>query len=310
MARTSEEGKTGKRGPLLPSDAELDQIVLGPDSLVWRRFGDARLYLGAGYALLLQVSHPTVSAGVRDHSTFAADPWGRLVRTMDYLNLLVYGGREAAIMGRRLRALHQPIRGTNPNGGRYHALEPEAYAWVHATLVESALATLERFVGRLSAAEADRFCAEYVPLGRLVGVREGDLPLTRAGMREYVRVMVAERLERTETVELLLEVLDRPAPPGLPVVDRLWPLLRVPPARALRTATIGLLGEPLRERFGVRWGRGQELELRALAGASRALTPVLPPQLRNLGPAYLRRRRRAIAEGPLGRAHSASTPRA
>jgi hypothetical protein len=50
----------------------------------------------------------------------------------------------------------------------------------------------------------------------------------------------------------------------------------------------------------VDWGERQQAELRALGAASRALTPVLPGRLRNVGPEYLRRRRRAIAKGPLG----------
>ena len=38
--------------------------------------------MGAGYALVLQVAHPTVAAGVEEHSRYRQDPWGRLVRTL------------------------------------------------------------------------------------------------------------------------------------------------------------------------------------------------------------------------------------
>jgi uncharacterized protein (DUF2236 family) len=288
------------RTPILPTDAEVAELVLGPDSLSWRSLGDPRYFFGAGYALLLQVAHPTVGSGVRDHSTFQEDPWGRLMRTTDYLFLLVYGGRAAGPMGRRLREMHKSIKGTNPDGSRYHALEPEAYAWVHATLIEASFAAGERFVGPLTRADRERLYAEYMPLGRLVGVRPGDLPETLAEFRDYVDTMVAERLVRHETVELLIDLLDRPAAPGVPVIDQLWPLLRIGPSRALRTATLGLLPPILRERFGVGWTERQQAELRALGAASRALTPVLPARLRNVGPEYLRRRRRAIAAGALG----------
>ncbi len=222
------------------------------------------------------------------------------MRTTDYLYLLVYGGAAAPPMGRRLRELHKSIKGTNPDGSRYHALEPEAYAWVHATLIEATFAVGERFVGGVSAADRDRLYAEYMPLGRLVGVRPGDLPETRVEFRDYVDTMIAERLVRHETVDLLLSLLGNPAPPGVPLIDQLWPLLRVAPSRALRAATLGLLPPLLRERFGVRWSEAQQAELRALGAASRALSPVLPGRLRNVGPEYLRRRRAAIARGPLG----------
>ncbi len=288
------------KSAVLPSDEEVAELILGPESLSWRRLGDPRYFFGAGYALLLQVSHPTVGSGVRDHSNFQSDPWGRLMRTTDYLYLLVYGGAAAGPMGRRLRELHKSIKGVNPDGTRYHALEPEAYAWVHATLIEATFVTGERFVGGISAADRERLYAEYMPLGRLVGVRPGDLPETLPEFRDYVQTMINDRLVRHETVDVLIDLLDRPEPPGLPVIDQLWPLLRVAPSRALKTATLGLLPPLLRDRFGVQWGDAQQAELRALGAASRALTPVIPARLRNVGPEYLRRRREAIARGPLG----------
>ena len=55
------------------------------------------------YPLLLQVAHPTVGAGVHDYSDFEQRPWDRLMKTIDYVSLLVYGGRDAAAAGRRLR---------------------------------------------------------------------------------------------------------------------------------------------------------------------------------------------------------------
>jgi uncharacterized protein (DUF2236 family) len=288
------------RTPILPTDEEAEGILLGPDSLAWRKLGDPRYFYGAGYALMLQVAHPTVGSGVRDHSNFQEDPWGRLMRTTDYLFLLVYGGDAAVSMGRRLREMHKPIKGVNPDGSRYHALEPEAYAWVHATLIEASFAAGERFVGPTTAYERDRLYAEYMPLGRLVGVRPGDLPEKRSDFHDYVDTMIRERLVRHETVDLLLSLLDNPAPPGLPVIDQLWPLLRVAPSRALKIATLGLLPPILRERFGVGWGEVQQTELRALGRASRALTPVMPARLRCVGPEYLRMRREAIAKGALG----------
>ena len=287
---------------VLPGDEEVERIVLGPDSLVWQRFSDIRLFAGAGYALLLQVAHPTVGSGVRDHSSFDRDPWGRFLRTTDYLNLLVYGGREAAAIGRRLREMHRSIKGTNPDGSRYHALEPEAYAWVHATLLEAAVGAHELFVGRLDADEIERFYSEYMPLGRLVGVRPDDLPAEWAGFREYFDAVVAERLEHNETVDRVLRTISRPGvpPPFMARAEPLWRLLRVPPSRALRIASIGMMSPLLRERLGVRWSRANEAELRALAVASRALGPIIPRRLRIMGPAYLRWRADEIARGPLG----------
>ncbi len=286
---------------VLPSDSEIPGLVLGPRSVAWRRASDPRLYLGAGYALLLQIAHPTVGAGVRDFSTFEKDPWDRLLRTIDYVNLSVYGGREAAAVGRRLRELHKPIRGTNPDGTRYHALEPEAYAWVHGTLAESIVAG-QAYLGRpLPPDETERFYREWLGVGRFVGVREGDLPPDWSGFRAYFDRTVAERLERTETVDRFLRAIEEIPRPAVPMLPRaLWHLLRKLPARALWIGAVGPLPPVLRERFGITWTSTNDVEFRAQAALLRALTPLMPRRLRISGPDYLRWRRCEIARGPLG----------
>lgn len=288
--------------PILPTDAEIDAIVVRPGSLLYRRFGDARLFLASGYALLLQVAHPTVGSGVRDHSNFLEDPWGRLLRTLDYLNMLIYGGDEAAAVGRRLRDLHKPIKGQNPDGSHYHALEPEAYAWVHATLLEGALAAHRRFVGRLRAAEEEQFLAEFMPLGRLLGVRDRDMPASMAAFHRYYDEMVRTRLERTSSVEDVIGAFGAaPPPPSFPPqMQALWKLLRVPPAQVLRISSFGLMPSHLRAKLDIPWSAANEAELRALGVAARSVTPLMPQRLRQTGPAYLRWRREEIARGPLG----------
>src|SRR3981081_1676440 len=107
-------------GPTL-DDREARELLVGPESITWRYASDARLYLVMLYPLLLQVAHPTVGAGVRDYSDFDRRPWNRLLRTIDYVTLLVYGGPEAVHAGRRLRDMHKRFRGVREDGRRYHA---------------------------------------------------------------------------------------------------------------------------------------------------------------------------------------------
>lgn len=267
--------------------------------MTWRLAGDGRLLAGAGYALLLQVAHPTVGAGVAEHSNFRQDPWGRLLRTLDFTSSMVYGGPGlAAETGRRVRDMHKAIKGVRPDGEPYHALEPEAYAWVHATLADAIVRASERFVRPVPRHELEIFWAEWRRLGRLVGVRERDLPATWAGFGEYFDATVAERLEDTPTVRDVLESLDRPPPPELRLVtDSLWRVARVPAAQVMRVGTAGLASPELRAKLGLRWGRVQELELRALGAASRAAGPLLPTSVKGFGPSYLRWRGAAIARG-------------
>ena len=71
---------------VLPDPAEVPALVPSRGGPVWRAAGDIRLLSTSGYALLLQVAHPTVGAGVLEHSNFREDPWGRLLRTLDYVH--------------------------------------------------------------------------------------------------------------------------------------------------------------------------------------------------------------------------------
>jgi uncharacterized protein (DUF2236 family) len=287
-------------GPF-PSEAAARELTLGPDSITWQFGSDVRLYLAPLYPLLLQVAHPTVAAGVRDYSEFERRPWERLWHTLDYLILLHYGGPEAVAVGRRLRELHKRFRGTRADGEPYYALERGAYAWVHATLLQTYVIAHRHFGRPMNPAQTERFYREYVGLGRLVGVRADDLPADWTGFQTYFERMLAEQLDRNETVERVLRATLDPAAPEVPFLpEPVWKAVRIPARRAVYLGGIGLLTPELRSRFGIEWTRRDGAEFRALSAASRALTPVLPRRLKIFGPTQLRWRREAIARGPLG----------
>lgn len=261
-----------------PTESEIRGVLVGPESVTWRTTSDARLYPVMLYPLVLQVAHPTVSAGVHDFSDFESRPWDRLMRTLDYVNLLVYGGEEAVRAGRRLRELHKAFRGTRGDGRPYYALQPEAYAWVHATLLESYVAGHAHYGRRMSRAEVERFYREYRDLGRLIGMRAGDLPDDWQGFRDYFDRMVATELRRTVSVDRVLHSVRHSAPP-LPIPMAFWRRARVPASKALWAGGLGLMDPELRHRLGVRWTRADELAFRSMGAVGRGLEPALPERL-------------------------------
>lgn len=294
----------------MPAPDEWSALVPHPGSITWRRSSDARLLIAAGYALLLQVSHPTVGAGVSEHSEFRRDPWGRLLRTLDYTYTMVYGGPPAAgEMGRRIRSFHKHIRGVAPDGRPYHALEPGAYAWVHATLAQAIVLAHERFGRPFVDSERERFWSEWRALGRLLGIRERDLPGDWERFSAYFEEMVHSTLVHTPAVDDVLAALARPSAPVLPALPGpAWRLARMPLGHVLQLTTVGLLGPALRRRFAVRFTAAQELELRALGASLRSSTPIMPAWLKNTGAGYLSWRADAIARGDV--ASSRRAPRA
>ena len=55
-----------------------------------------------------------------------------------------------------LRRVHKRIAGTDDRGEPYRALDPELLLWVHATLIDTALAIYTRFVDVVRFAEVLR----------------------------------------------------------------------------------------------------------------------------------------------------------
>src|SRR3954464_14473500 len=139
---------------VLPAPDEYEDLAPRPGSPVWRAFNDVRLMSTSGYATLLQVAYPTVRYGVHQYSSFLKDPWGRLLRTLDYVHGSIYGGPEmAGELGARVRGVQKAMKGTTPEGERYHAMEPEAFAWVHATLALAIVEGHRQFAREMTGAE-------------------------------------------------------------------------------------------------------------------------------------------------------------
>ena len=284
---------------VLPAPDEYAALAPRPGSPVWRAFNDVRLLSTSGYATLLQVTYPTVGYGVHEYSSFLKDPWGRLLRTLDYVHGTIYGGPElAGRLGARVRGMHKAIKGTRPDGRRYHAMEPEAFAWVHATLAVGIVDGHRHFVGPMSDDEKQAFLDEWLRVGRLIGVREQDLPTRWPDFEAYVERMVAERLEWTPAVPEVLATFKGRKPPNIPGLPRwLWRLVHAPISYQLRINTFGLLPPVLRERLGVPFRRRDALAFRVLAALSRASGPLVRGPAANFGPHYVRWRRQALARG-------------
>ncbi|GHA76963.1 oxygenase MpaB family protein [Streptomyces termitum] len=256
--------------------------------VLWSVAGDVRALLMLPAALTMQVARPAIGAGVDEHSVFRTDPWGRGERSLRSVQLWVYGGDEAAAEGRRLRRLHRDIQGTDAHGRRYHALTPAHYAWVHATgypVYRHGLALLHR---PLTEAQDRRLYAEWLQVGRILGIHDRDMPQTVEEFWPYYRKVLAEELEANDVVRELLDPdAPVPAPDRGPLLLRLalrplWPLLRRPFQKARAFLTTGLMPPDARAALGLEWTPEQERRLRRLARALRLVVPVLPERLRYL----------------------------
>jgi uncharacterized protein (DUF2236 family) len=244
---------------------------------VIRRVGNTPLtpFLGGGPAVLLQVAHPLVAAGVVQHSDYRHDLWRRLGRTLRALYLIAYGTKaEATQAGEAVQDVHSRVHGETdlrlgpfPAGTRYSAADPELMVWVHATLVEASLTVYQRFVRALPPDDQERYYQEMALVARVFGTPASVIPPSLAEFRDYFAAQVAsERITVTPPArEVASVILDAP----LPAVMRVL----VP---ALRLATAGLLPPKLRREYELRWSPFHELALPLAAQSVRLITtPVL-----------------------------------
>ncbi|WP_258312189.1 oxygenase MpaB family protein, partial [Streptomyces sp. ZEA17I] len=236
-----------------------DPLPPPPGGVLWSLSGDVRALLMLPAALTLQVAHPAVGAGVDEHSVFRTDPWGRGERSLRSLQLWVYGGDGAAAEGRRLRRLHRTIRGTDTRGRAYHALTPANYAWVHATGFPVYRHAARYLIRPMTPAQERALYAEWLQVGRILGIHDRDMPQTIEEFRPYWETMLAGEIEATTVVRELVDVGQPvPAPDRGPwplrlILRALWPVLLPPLARFRRFVTIGLMPPDARAAIGLPW---------------------------------------------------------
>ncbi|WP_067828552.1 oxygenase MpaB family protein [Nocardia inohanensis] len=172
--------------PLTAADAGIpgDPGWFGPDSVIWRVFADRSVLIGGSAAVTMQGLHPRAFHGFAEHTDFTSDPNGRLMRTLNTLQRIVYGDSEQARDGiRHTNHAHKPVQGSTPDGGTYDAREPELALWVHMTTFGAVAAAYQRFGPQpLSAADLDRFIGDTAVIGRKFGLKNA--PATWNELRE------------------------------------------------------------------------------------------------------------------------------
>ena len=226
------------------------------DFTVAQRVNAERLaLLGWTRAILLQLAHPLVAAGVAEHSSFrggAHSAVSRLRSTVGAMLAITFGDdgeREQAIEG--IRAIHRRVHGAlrarcGPfeAGTAYSAEDPELLLWVHATLVDSILRVHDLLVEPLSEEERNACCAESAGVAVTLGARAADVPMTWAALQRYMDSMSASGalVVGDDARDLARAVL---SPPFAAVVAPLTALNIV--------ITAGLLPGNIREQYGLAW---------------------------------------------------------
>jgi uncharacterized protein (DUF2236 family) len=240
--------------------------------------GERVVVLGWSRAILLQLAHPLIAAGVAEHSAFRGNPIAtaaRLHHTIRAMLSLTFGDAERH---RRtidtIRAIHRRVNGRlsedigpYPAGTSYSAEDPDLLLWVHATLLDSSVLAFERFVAPLAAGERDAYCDEAAGVAIELGARAEQMPRRWDALQRHLdRGYQDGSLAVGGTARDLAHAVLRP-----PLA---WTI--APVSTANRLVTVGLLPPAIRAEYGFPWTARDDRRLASLTSRLRRLRGALP----------------------------------
>ncbi|MEO8511452.1 MAG: oxygenase MpaB family protein [Chloroflexota bacterium] len=266
-----------------PRARSRDPGLFGPGSAAWRIDAQSLVLAGGTCALLMQLAHPAVAAGVAQHSDFRADPFARLRRTLTASYAVVFGTTPRAERAiRRMNAIHRSVRGAVPeSGAAYQALDPQLLLWVHATLIDTALCVTHTFIRRLSADEAQAYHEESKMIAVALGVPGELMPGTLDALRAWMEEQIASGAVAV-------------SPTALDLRDSVLYPTAVPPRWGWDLAhlvSMRVMPPSLRQQYGLAWSPARERGVDRLAAVTRLAWPRLPGWLRTVPQARRAERR-------------------
>lgn len=256
--------------------------MFGPGSLLFELYGDRRGFLVAPAIGLMQLMHPDLGRGVEQHSAFYDEPLERLFRSVPQIQGTIFDGEQAARTAAQVRDFHQDIKGTMPDGRRYHALDPDTFWWAHATFIDTVFRSHDLFfLHPLTPTQKAVVYAEGVAWWQQYGLSMRPVPPTYDDFRDYWQGMLADGLEATPAARGLVDFMQDPAAMPQPwVPQQLWRLVGPGAAIGFREVLAGTLPPEVRETFGMRWTRANEAAFTAFRRTVATTWPLLPYRTR------------------------------
>lgn len=248
-----------------------------PASEFWQVHREMVLLLAGGRALLMQLAHPKVAAGVDEHSRFQQSPFDRLRRTMSAIWSVVFAQRAQARSAlEKLDNVHAKVRGAVPSGEPsfagmpYDAMDQELLLWVHATLIDSAMIAYDLFVAPMTAPVRNAYYDDSKKLAVLFGVEKERVPPSLAEFEMYMNRMIAgDTIVVGPTARRLAHDV---------LYARPWIFKIAGPL--FRLVTAGLLPETLRDGYGLGWSAERGKTLATFAKTVRTVLPFVPALVR------------------------------
>jgi len=258
-------------------------------SLAWIA-SDIRSLLPGGSAGLMQLMYPPLGHAVMEHSAFMDDPFGRVYRSIPQIWATILKP-DAPTRARHVRDLHRDIRGTDSDGARYHALDPDTFWWAHATFTWEMFRSVELFHrGHLDTSEREALYAETVEWYERYGVSTRPVPANLDAFQQRFTEVCCDELELTPAAAYAIDIAQR-GRVGLPLIpDRVMRAIRPALKQPGRVVAFGCLPSDVRMRMGIAWSATDRRTFRMLTTAMQAGGSVVPDTLNRRALRYSLRR--------------------
>lgn len=240
----------------------------------WKVWGHPVISIAGIRGSIVAVFDPKGAAGVDQHSSYLADPLGRVRRSNMFFIQAVFGDTASAQkIGKWLFNRNASVNGVVPETGEpYVANVPETLLWVYVTGWHGLLQCYQRFAlprERLNDAEIRQFYRESLITADLLGLPPRYVPATPEDVQDYLDEESAKIIRPTaEMTKLVRFFLRPPTTPSWPMAP-VNPFLRMATYAALSTMPddwLALLG--VRRRKG-RWALNDAAVRAALTTADR-----------------------------------------
>jgi uncharacterized protein (DUF2236 family) len=241
-------------------------------SVFWRVNREIACGLAGPRAVLMQIAHPLVAAGVAEHSRFRTARFGRLYRTAMAAAAITFCSEDLALrairsIDRKHLKVHGVLRkaaGIFPAGTPYDANDPELKFWVLATITDSTLLVYDLFVQPLSMTEREEFYRDSLLMPRLFGIPESVVPPTYADFQNYMKRMLGgNTIQVSDSAREIAHALFSPTIAGTALY-------------AGSIIGIGLMPYRLKREFGLPWSLRRERWLLRSAQVHQGVRRHLP----------------------------------
>jgi uncharacterized protein (DUF2236 family) len=262
--------------PPLPPGRLGDPGLMGPPATVWGVARERAILLGGPTALLLQIAHPLVAAGVDQGSSFHTDPAARLVKTLGASLVVTFGDlHQARAVKQAVARGHAPVKGSLAQtegpwkqGTSYSAFQAELDLWVYVTLVEVALDVYSASVRPLSSYERAQYYEGSEPFGPMFGVTNAVRPPSYTALGRYYQDMIENRLVVGPTARKIAKSIFE---------ARLW---GIPVSPAAQILAARFLPSKLAAAYGITPGWGYHASFQVIQWIARTAIPHTPDRIR------------------------------